>query len=96
MYMAHVCFYIGCSDCVGYVGGDNKMRIYRHINAFFKRLYQCQSKIFSTLLSKITKYNRVLSVARLLGHDPTPRPTWNICCVAAVVKYNGFFCALEC
>ena len=46
----------------------------------FKRLYQCQSKIFSTFLSKITKYNRVPlgfdpSVARLLGHDPTPRPT---------------------
>ena len=35
---------------------------------------------FSTFLSKITKYNRVPlgfdpSVARLLGHDPTPRPT---------------------
>ena len=45
-----------------------------------KRLYQCQSKIFSTFLSKITKYNRVPlgfdpSVARLLGHDPTPRST---------------------
>ena len=40
----------------------------------------CQSKIFSTFLSKITKYNRVPLgfdhlVARLLGHDPTPRPT---------------------
>ena len=39
-----------------------------------------QSKIFSTFLSKITKYNRVPVgfdplVARLLGHDPTPRPT---------------------
>ena len=48
-------------------------------NASFKRLYQCQSKIFSTFLSKITKYNRVPlgfdpSVAQLLGHDPTPRP----------------------
>ena len=37
-------------------------------------------KDFSTFLSKITKYNRVPlgfdpSVARLLGHDPTPRPT---------------------
>ena len=34
---------------------------------------------FSTFLSKITKYNRVPlgfdpSVARSLGHDPTPRP----------------------
>ena len=37
-------------------------------------------RFFSTFLSKITKYNRVPlgfdpSVARLLGHDPTPRPT---------------------
>ena len=37
-------------------------------------------RFFSTFLSKITKYNRVHlgfdpSVARLLGHDPTPRPT---------------------
>ena len=52
----------------------------RHINASFRRLYQCQSNIFSTFLSKITKYNRVPlgfdpSVARLLGDDPTPRPT---------------------
>ena len=36
--------------------------------------------MFSTLLNKITKYNRVPlgfdpSVTRLLGHDPTPRPT---------------------
>ena len=36
-------------------------------------------RFFSTFLSKITKYNRVPlgfdpSVARLLGHDPTPRP----------------------
>ena len=43
----------------------------------FRRLYQCQSNIFSTFFSKITKYNRVHlrfnpSVARLLGHDPTP------------------------
>ena len=35
-------------------------------------------KDFSTFLSKITKYNRVHlgfdpSVARLLGHDPTPQ-----------------------
>ena len=57
-----------------------KKKIKRQINASFRRLYQCQSKIFSTFLSKITKYNRVPlgfdpSVARLLGHDPTPRPT---------------------
>ena len=37
-------------------------------------------RFFSTFLSKITKYNQVPlgfdpSVARLLGHDPTPRPT---------------------
>ena len=32
-------------------------------------------RFFPTFLSKITKYNRVPSVARLLGHDPTPRPT---------------------
>ena len=36
-------------------------------------------RFFSTFLSKITKYNLVHSgfdpsVARLLGHDPTPRP----------------------
>ena len=31
-----------------------------------RRLYQCQSKIFSTFLSKITKYNRVH-----LGFDPS-------------------------
>ena len=54
------------------------MRISRHINASFRRLYQCQSNIFSTFLSKITKYNRVPlgfdpSVARLVGHDPTPQ-----------------------
>ena len=35
-------------------------------------------RLFSTFLSKITKYNRVPlafhpSVARLLGHDPTPQ-----------------------
>ena len=57
-----------------------KKKIQRHINTSFRRLYQCQSKIFSTFLSKTTKYNRVPlgfdpSVARLLGHDPTPRPT---------------------
>ena len=38
---------------------------------------------FSTFLSKITKYNRVPlgfdpSVARLLGHDPTPRLTYPV------------------
>ena len=37
-------------------------------------------KDFFTFLSKITKYNRVHfgsdpAVVRLLGHDPTPRPT---------------------
>ena len=41
----------------------------RHINASVRRLYQCQSK-----------NNRVPlgfdpSIARLIGHDPTPRPT---------------------
>ena len=28
-------------------------------NASFRRLYQCQSKIYSTFLSKITKYNLI-------------------------------------
>ena len=61
--------------CFGWEKNEN---LTAHQRIF--RLYQCQSNIFSTFLSKITKYNRVPlgfdpSVARLLGHDPTPRPT---------------------
>ena len=64
-------------------GNNNNLKKNANLTAhqrIFKRLYQCQSKIFSTFLSKITKYNRAPlgfdpSVARLLGHDPTPRPT---------------------
>ena len=46
-------------------------------------------RFFSAFLSKITKYNRVhlrfdSSVVRLLGHDPTPRPT---CPVYRTRKY---------
>ena len=45
--------------------------------------------MFSTFLGKITKYNRLPlgfdpSVARLLGHDPTPRPT----CPDSIHVYN--------
>ena len=47
---------------------------------------------FSTFLSMITKYNRVPlgfdpSVARLLGHDPTPRP---ICPVLFMIKRETY------
>ena len=43
-------------------------------------------RFFSTSLSKITKYNRDhlggdSAVVRLLGHDPTPRPTCPMDCV---------------
>ena len=47
-------------------GTKKIMRILRHINASFRQLYQCQSKIFYTFLSKITKCNRVP-----LGFDPS-------------------------
>ena len=39
--------------------------MFNHVETSFRLLYQCQSKIFSTFLSKITKYNRAH-----LGSDP--------------------------
>ena len=64
-----------------------------HINASFRRLYSANQRLFSTLLSKITKYNRVHlrfdpSVARLLGHDPIPRPTCPVTCGMSNICVN--------
>ena len=36
------------------------MRILRHTNTSFRRLYQCQSKIYSTFLSKIIFKSKIL------------------------------------
>ena len=65
--------------CLGYLK-DELVKKTLEFNGTFIRLCQCQSNIFSTFLSKITNYNQVHLVGdpafiRMLGHDPTPRPT---------------------
>ena len=53
-------------------------------NGTSMHLFDSSKIFFSTFLSKIMKNNRVTLgfdplVARLLGHDPTPRPTCPVC-----------------
>ena len=88
--MGSALLFIVRSRLLVYSAGSGVNRVQVVLSGFSKRkkrLYQCQSKFFSSFLSKITKYNRVPlgfdpSVARLLGHDPTPRPT----CPADLVR----------
>ena len=78
--------YVCCSECDVVSNECNEptsclvQPIGAHCCEVLDGYISANQRFFSTFLSKITKYNRVPlgfdpSVARLLGYDPTPRPT---------------------